>query len=60
MVVANKGFEYQPERPAAADFMHQKWGWRGSRPGDWAELLLDTRAKADHGETLVWLSHLRR
>lgn len=28
--------------------------------GSWAELELDTRAEAEQGETLVWLSHLRR
>lgn len=33
MVRRHKGFQYAPERPQAADFMHQKWGWRAKRPG---------------------------
>lgn len=34
MVKRHKGFQYAPERPQAADFMHQKWGWRATRPGE--------------------------
>ncbi|KAI7839286.1 hypothetical protein COHA_006984 [Chlorella ohadii] len=59
MVRRHKGFQYAPERPQAADFMHQKWGWRATRPGSWAEIELDTRAEVDQGDTLIWLSHLR-
>ncbi|PSC68081.1 hypothetical protein C2E20_8267 [Micractinium conductrix] len=72
VVVDQEGFEYAPERPSASDFMHQKWGWRGAKPGAWAELELDTRASSSSasasginssseadGETVVWLSHLR-
>lgn len=55
------GFEYLPERPKADDFVKQKWGWRGTEPGAWAELEVDTRAhdSSDQQDTLVWLSHLR-
>ncbi|KAI3428300.1 hypothetical protein D9Q98_006679 [Chlorella vulgaris] len=60
-VVRNvSGFEYQAERPDAADFMHQKWGWRATEPGSWAELELDTRADDGAGaDTVVWLAYLR-
>ncbi|PRW45267.1 hypothetical protein C2E21_6426 [Chlorella sorokiniana] len=55
-----KGFEYLPERPDADGFMRQKWGWRGTKPGDWAELEVDTRASdgSPPANTYIWLSHL--
>lgn len=60
MVRNVSGFEYQAERPDAADFMHQKWGWRATEPGSWAELELDTRADDGAGaDTVVWLAYLR-
>ena len=43
--------------------MAQKWGWRGTAPGDWAELELDTRAPAGSGppdrDVVVWLAYLK-
>lgn len=63
MVKQASGFEYQPERPGAPDFVAQKWGWRGTAPGDWAELELDTRAPAGSGppdrDVVVWLAYLK-
>ncbi|EFN58310.1 hypothetical protein CHLNCDRAFT_142315 [Chlorella variabilis] len=61
VVKNSSGFEYLPERPKAEDFMHQKWGWRGTEPGAWAELELDTRPEEEGagGDTVVWLAHLR-
>ncbi|KAL4429381.1 hypothetical protein ABPG77_005155 [Micractinium sp. CCAP 211/92] len=69
VVVAAKGFEYKPDRPREATFVGQKWGWSGSRPGDWAELEFDSREHKDPaaaGESPgnqkmaeVYLTHLK-
>ena len=37
--------------------LHQ---WTHGLAGSWAELELDTQAQVDQGDTLIWLSHLRR
>ncbi|EFN58648.1 hypothetical protein CHLNCDRAFT_140901 [Chlorella variabilis] len=49
-VVASSGFEYRAERPRAATFVRQKWGWTGAAPGAWAELEFDSRQAAGGGE----------
>ncbi|KAL4423591.1 hypothetical protein ABPG77_004631 [Micractinium sp. CCAP 211/92] len=72
MVTAKSGFTWRPERPNAPTFVEQKaratWGWTGLQPGQWAELVLDTRAdgksiKADKDgkkvKANIWLSYLR-
>lgn len=49
-------------------FARLQWGWTGLQPGDWAELVLDTRAdgksvKVDQDgkkvKANIWLSYLR-
>ncbi|KAL4431189.1 hypothetical protein ABPG75_006445 [Micractinium tetrahymenae] len=61
VVKEHSGFEYVPERPDAENFMKQKWGWRATEPGSWAELEVDSRASdgSKSSNTYVWLSHLR-
>lgn len=41
---------------AAATAVLRRWGWRGTKPGDWAELEIDTRASdgSPHTDTYVW------
>ncbi|KAL4422439.1 hypothetical protein ABPG75_008636 [Micractinium tetrahymenae] len=54
------GFEYAAERPEAPTFVEQKWGWRGLRPGEWAELEFNSRGGLQANDTTtVWLIHLR-
>ncbi|KAI3430747.1 hypothetical protein D9Q98_009159 [Chlorella vulgaris] len=43
VVDRSEGFKYRPERPESTDFVGQKWAWSGRAPGDWAELVIDTR-----------------
>lgn len=60
MVVRHSpGFEYAAERAEAPTFAEQKWGWRGLRPGEWAELALDSRGGQANDTTTVWLIYLR-
>ncbi|PSC76523.1 Beta-glucan synthesis-associated SKN1 [Micractinium conductrix] len=68
LVTASKGFTWRPERPTAPTFVEQKWGWTGLAVGDWAELVLDTRADGKgvraekDGKKVkanIWLSYLR-
>lgn len=53
LVVASKGWQYKPDRPAAGTRASQKWGWRAAAPGAWAELLLDTRPTASAGQGIT-------
>ncbi|KAL4440672.1 hypothetical protein ABPG77_000381 [Micractinium sp. CCAP 211/92] len=39
---AMQGFAFRPERPDAATFVEQKWGYTGDSPGHWVELELST------------------
>lgn len=55
MVKNSSGFEYLPERPKAEDFMHQKWGWRGTEPGGRRAPQLGMRGLA--GRLCCWLVH---
>ncbi|KAL4436103.1 hypothetical protein ABPG77_005551 [Micractinium sp. CCAP 211/92] len=61
MVVRHsRGFRYAAERPTAATFVEQKWGWRALQPGEWAELELDSRGGLHANDTAtVWLMYLR-
>lgn len=34
MAAAKDGFEWRPERPDTADFVSQKWGYRGDKIGE--------------------------
>lgn len=33
LVRASEGFEWRPQKPSAASFVEQKWGWAGQDPG---------------------------
>ena len=33
MVSAQEGFKYRAEKPEAAEFVEQKWGWTSDQPG---------------------------
>lgn len=68
VTAASPGFAWSPERPDAATFVEQKWGWTGRSPGEWAELALDTRAdgkgirvdkEGKRVKANIWLSYLR-
>ncbi|KAL4419481.1 hypothetical protein ABPG77_008283 [Micractinium sp. CCAP 211/92] len=64
VVKRQSGFKYMPERPGADSFVKQKWGWRATEPGSWAELEVDSRPGsgaigANASNAVVWLSYLR-
>ncbi|PRW56718.1 hypothetical protein C2E21_4783 [Chlorella sorokiniana] len=60
VAVAMDGFEWRPERPEAADFVSQKWGYRGDKTGSWVELELSTEeAPGRRGVATVILGYLR-
>ncbi|KAI7839277.1 hypothetical protein COHA_006975 [Chlorella ohadii] len=61
VATAKDGFEWRPERPDAADFVSQKWGYRGDKAGSWVELELSTEeAPGRRGVATVILGYLRR
>ncbi|KAI7846321.1 hypothetical protein COHA_000158 [Chlorella ohadii] len=60
VVKAAEGFEYRALKPNATNFVQQKWGYYGTKPGDWAEMELDTQMDAAHPQatTSVYLTYL--
>lgn len=63
---AMQGFSYRAERPDAATFVDQKWGYTGVSPGDWVELEVSTADGTGDGagggddKATVFLGYLRR
>ncbi|KAL4430719.1 hypothetical protein ABPG75_005975 [Micractinium tetrahymenae] len=47
VVVEKKGFKWVNERPDAESENDEKWGWIGSKPGDYVVLGLDSRSSSD-------------
>lgn len=39
----SRGFAYRAERPDKPSRLEQKWGWSGFEPGEWVDLLFDSR-----------------
>lgn len=62
---AMQGFSYRAERPDAATFVDQKWGYTGVSPGDWVELEVSTADGTGDGagggddKATVFLGYLR-
>lgn len=46
-MVEKKGFKWVNERPDAESENDEKWGWIGSKPGDYVVLGLDSRSSSD-------------
>lgn len=47
VVADSKGFRWVNERPDATSENDEKWGWIASKPGDYVELLLDSRSSGE-------------
>ncbi|KAL4426174.1 hypothetical protein ABPG77_007456 [Micractinium sp. CCAP 211/92] len=48
MVVRHsQGFAYRAERPNKPTRLEQKWGWSGFKPGEWVDMVFDSREHND-------------
>lgn len=57
---AMSGFAYAAQRPDAATFVQQKWGYSAEQPGAWLELAMSTEeGPGRQGKATVYLGHLR-
>ncbi len=52
VVKRTSGFEWAAEKPGAASFVEQKWGWRSVEPGAWLELEVRSFAGQEGRECL--------